>query len=105
MPHLAAQPRLALAVEVEARAGLGGEFLPIPGPCAQEIGHHDVGLANSRAERPAGDRADMVLELADEPGILVQWPELCTRGANSLTRSRYPSPARTTKNSMPMTPT
>ena len=54
------------------------------------------------AERPAGDRADMLLELRDRRSRrCVQCPELCTRGAISLTSTRWPVPVRAPRTSRP----
>jgi hypothetical protein len=53
-----------------------------------EVAHHDAGAgAGRRAERPAGDGADVLLELRGIGASMVQWPELWTRGAISLTSS------------------
>ena len=49
-------------------------------------------VAPGLAERPAADGADVLLELRDEAPSSVQWPELWTRGAISLTRRRCGRP-------------
>jgi hypothetical protein len=46
-----------------AKAAPGVHFL------AQQIDHHRIAVARRVAERPAGDGADMLLELADGAGI------------------------------------
>ena len=67
--HFAARARLGLAVEVDGGAGLGGEGAPFVDIGADQIGHHRIAVARRLAERPAANRPNMVLELADETGI------------------------------------
>ena len=69
MAHLAAGPRLGLAVEVDGSAGLGGKLAPFLDVGADQIGHHRIAVAGGLAERPAANRPDMVLELAREAGV------------------------------------
>src|SRR6185436_5885411 len=69
MAHLAAGARLALAVEVEACSRFGGEAGPGVNVSADKIGHHDISVACGRTEGPAGDGADVVLELRDGAGV------------------------------------
>ena len=94
MAHLAAGPGLALAVEVEAGARLGQDLGPAAGGVAQEVLHHGPGEAG-RGRPAAGRRrrAPAARTGSSAQASIVQWPELCGRGASSLT-SRRPSRAR-----------
>ena len=59
---------LGLAVEVDARRrGIvgGGRGL-----VAEQVQHLRVGMPAAVAERPAADRADVLLELVDQAGVL-----------------------------------
>ena len=83
MAHLAPRAHDALAVEVQLRIRFARDRGPGLGVVADEIGHLGVRKAHRRAERPAGDGADVLFELAGEagvfrpmPGIVDAWGEL-----------------------------
>src|SRR6185437_11242730 len=63
--HLAAGLGLPLAVEVDPGLRLGGVAQPRVRLVAQQVQHLHPGDWRGRAERPAGDGADMLLELVD----------------------------------------
>src|SRR3984893_5993534 len=68
MAHLAARPRVRLAVKMQARAGLTKDFCPGTDIPADQIFHFDVSagfraVAAGGSEGPSGDRAYMLLEL------------------------------------------
>jgi len=64
MAHFPAWTRFRLAVEVKARARLAEDLLPGEYLFADQIPHFDArAMARRRAERPAGDGPDMLLEL------------------------------------------
>src|SRR6185312_8652274 len=67
--HLAAGPRLALAIEVDGGAGQGGELAPFLDIRSNQIGHYRIAMARSLAKRPAANGPDVILELADGTGI------------------------------------
>src|SRR5580704_979548 len=63
MAHLAAGPHRALAVKMHRRSG---NIEPVPvilDLAADEVRHLDPTAADRLAERPAGHRADVLLEL------------------------------------------
>src|SRR5258708_24069176 len=69
MPHLPARPRRPLAVDVERCAG-DGEPLPIAIDIVpDQVGHGDRAMTNRLAERPAGDGADVLLELRNRGAV------------------------------------
>src|SRR2546430_1867411 len=63
MPHLAAGPRLGFSIKMERSHGLRCEACPIVGLIAQQICHDCIAVAIRIAERPAGNGADVLLEL------------------------------------------
>src|SRR4029453_1775415 len=63
MAHLAPRPGFGLAVEVDMRVAAGGGPRPAVGRGADGVLHLDPAEALRRAERPAADGADMLLEL------------------------------------------
>ena len=69
MSHLAARPRRALAVEVHGGAGHRQPSLVVEDVVADQIGHGDRAMADRLAERPAGDGADVLLELRDRGAV------------------------------------
>src|SRR6185295_5951860 len=77
MAHLAARPRRALAVEVNRGAGHRQPLLVAQDIVADQVGHGDLAVTNRLAERPAGNRPYVLLELRDRgtvqrpmPGIM-----------------------------------
>src|SRR5688572_15435862 len=83
MPHLAALPRLALAIEVQAEIAISSERGPGVGIMADEIAHLSITVTRRRPERPAGNGTDMVLELRDGArvhgpmaGVVHAWRDL-----------------------------
>ena len=81
--HLAARPRLALAVEPDARVRLAGERRPARRPRRRAGWSSPPGRA--RAVGPSGQPAMARMCCSNwstsQPSS-VQWPVLCTRGAN-----------------------
>ena len=73
-----------LAVEVQAGVGLGGQRWP---SCvdlvAQQIGHLDPGVGRRRAQRPAGDGADVLFELVAPRSRPGSSGRCCGRAARS----------------------
>src|SRR5271169_3908770 len=63
MAHLAPRPRLQLAVEMQAEVGLGEDVAPFLRVLADQVVHFYPAAAHRRAQRPARDRANMLLEL------------------------------------------
>src|ERR1700722_16467949 len=69
MPHLAPGPGYALAVEVDGGAGnlkpirIAVDLVP------DQVGHGDFAVADGFAERPSGNRADMLFELRDRCAV------------------------------------
>src|SRR5271166_440554 len=63
MAHFAVRPDFELAIEMEAEVGLRKNVAPFLGVLADEIVHLDPAAPRRRPERPAGDRADVLLEL------------------------------------------
>src|SRR5450432_3418323 len=63
MAHLAAGAHFQLAVEMQAKVGLGENIAPFLRVLADQIVHFDPPAPRRRAKRPAGDGADMLLEL------------------------------------------
>jgi hypothetical protein len=51
------------------RAPIRGERLPAACFVTDDVFHHRVAVARRIAERPAGDGANVLLELADEAGL------------------------------------
>ena len=80
--HFAPWPRLGLAV------GMGADTRPEPlgdrgDPVADEVFHLEIGEARGVAQRPAGDGADVLLELVGDThglgpvaGIVDAWGDL-----------------------------
>src|SRR6516225_1241548 len=69
MAHLAARPRLRLAIEVHRSAPFASKRAPFLDVRSDQICHHRIAVALGIAERPAGYGANVVLELADKAGI------------------------------------
>ena len=69
MPHLAAVARLAFAIEVHRRRRFARELRPSVRLRAEQIRHHRIAVPRGIAERPARDRADVLLELADRAAV------------------------------------
>ena len=67
--HFPARPGLVLTVKVKAGSGFRGEPLPGFDIGADEVCHHGIGMACGGAQRLAGHRADVILELADGAGV------------------------------------
>jgi len=63
MAHLAAGPHFQLAIEVQAQVRLGKNIAPFLGVLADQVVHLDAPAPRRRAERPAGNGADMLFEL------------------------------------------
>src|SRR5574337_1643032 len=63
MAHLAVRPELELAVKMQAKVRLGEDVAPVLGVLADEIVHFRPAAPCRRAERPAGDGADVLLAL------------------------------------------
>src|SRR5271154_5663783 len=63
MSHLAARPDLGLAVEVHGRSRNAKPAAIILDLAADQVGHLAPAMADRLAERPAGHRPDMLLEL------------------------------------------
>ena len=70
MAHLAALAGFGLAVEVQAGVGFGRQGVPLVDVVAQQIGHLDPGVGGGRAQRPAGEGADMLFELVADAAVL-----------------------------------
>src|ERR1051326_9462844 len=68
MPHLAAGADLRLAIEMQGSAARR-ERLPIARLLADDVFHHRAGMTRWIAERPTGDGADVLLELAGGAGF------------------------------------
>ena len=96
----------ALAVKMQARAGLRGELRPVLRLRADQVRHHHVGVARRRPERPAGDRADVVLELRDGAGVLRPMAGIVDARRDLVDEEASRSaPSPTTKSSTPSAPT
>jgi len=67
--HLAAGARRALAVQMHRGTGDGEPLLVVQDVVADQVGHGDVAMAHRFAERPTGDRADVLLELRDRSAV------------------------------------
>ena len=67
--HLAAGPRLGLAVEMQLHAGIGEQVAPGRRYRRRQVLHYRVGMAFGGAKGQAADRADELLELAGDAGI------------------------------------
>ena len=64
MAHLAAESRFAFAVVVKVSAWFGGDFRPLQDVVADQIDHFGASRRHRRRpERPARDRANVLLEL------------------------------------------
>src|SRR3984885_9828254 len=61
--HLAARADFELAIEMQAEVRLGEDVAPVLSVLADQIVHFDPAAPHCRAKRPAGDSADMLLEL------------------------------------------
>jgi hypothetical protein len=70
MTHLAPGTRLPLAIEVQNRSRLARQFETARHLLPKEIGHFDIGMADGCRKGPAGDGADMKIELGEVAGIL-----------------------------------
>ncbi len=68
-PILRPGPRRALAVEVDGGAGDGQPSLVVVDIVPDQVGHGDRAVADRLAERPAGDGADVLLELRDRRAV------------------------------------
>ena len=102
MAHLAAGARFRLAVEVKHQVRLGEQRRRAKHVVADQVFHHAVGMAVGVAERQAGDRADMLLELRDGAGGLRPVAGIVDARRDLVDEQR---PSASTKNSTPMTPT
>ena len=103
MPHLAAGPRFALAVEVEVGAGLGDQSRPSARRRRRSdfpSSRRPITSDGSPSGRPQMARTCCSNCEVSAPSI-VQWPLLWTRGAISLTIG----PSAQAKNSTVSTPT
>ena len=79
VPHLAAAPRLGLAVEVELRRGMDEHARPVglarggagsrEPDVAQQVHHHRGLVLPGVAERQAGEHARLLLELRGHAGV------------------------------------
>src|SRR4029079_7548784 len=69
MPHFAARAGLVLAIKMQAGPRLGGELRPGGAVFADEMRHPAIGMRVVCTQRPAGDGADVVLELADGAAV------------------------------------
>ena len=67
MAHFAPWPHEALAVNMQPR--LPRHFNPFLDFVADDVLHNSVGIAFRIAQRPSGDRTDMLFELADGAGF------------------------------------
>ena len=83
MAHLAPRADLELAIEMQGEIGLGEDVAPVLGVLADQIVHFDPAATHRCAERPAGNGADMLLELRglralERPmaGIVDAWRDL-----------------------------
>jgi hypothetical protein len=65
MAHLAARAGLGLAVEMHLHAAFGGERGRAGDVVADQVFHHHIRVPRAVAQRPAGDGADVLLELVD----------------------------------------
>src|SRR5277367_2829805 len=61
--HLAVRADFELAVEMEGEVWLGEDVAPFLGVLADQVVHFGPAAPGRGAERPAGDGADMLLEL------------------------------------------
>ena len=69
MTYLAPRPRCGFPIEMDSSQRLRSEVRPILGLTAQKIDHHRIVVAVRIAERPAGNRTNMLLELRHHAGI------------------------------------
>src|SRR5262249_19965077 len=69
VPHLAARPRRPLAVEVHRGARNRQPARIIVDVVADQIGHGDLAVADGLAQRPPGNRPDMLLALRDRCAV------------------------------------
>src|SRR3954452_25520599 len=69
MPHLAAGPRRALAIEMHGGAGNRQPLLVVVDVVPNQIGHGDLTMAHRLAERPAGNRPDVLLKLRNRGAV------------------------------------
>jgi hypothetical protein len=83
MAHLPSQPRRALAVEVNGRAGHAQPSLIVVDFIPDPIGHCDRAMTDRFAERSAGDGADM------QKRQNCRWPPIA---ASALAVNRKNSP-------------
>src|SRR3546814_2177239 len=67
--HLAARPRLGLAVEMQLVAGVAENLQPVGRLVAQQVLHHRIAEPLGRAQRQACDGAGELLELRGDAGI------------------------------------
>src|SRR3984885_3783214 len=63
MAHLAPRSDLDFAVEMQSEIRLSEDVAPVLSVLTDQIVHFDPATPRCRAERPAGDRADVLLEL------------------------------------------
>jgi len=106
MPHFPARSRWPLAIEVHGRAWNRQPLFVAVDLVPDQVGHGDRAMSDRLAERPSGNGADMLLELRDRRAVQrPNAPELCTRGAISLTRTFGPRSPCTTNISTASTPT
>src|SRR6202051_2907992 len=90
MPHFAARPRRTLAVEVDGRARDGQPLLVAIDIVADQIGHGARPMAHRLAERPAGDGADVLLELRDRRAVERPVPGIVHPRGNLVDQQRRP---------------
>ena len=65
--HFSTRAAFGLAVKVQSAGAREG--LPVVGFCADQIGHHRVGVTGAIAQRPACHGPDVLLELVDHAGL------------------------------------
>src|SRR6516165_4153118 len=63
MAHLAAWADFQLAVEMEVKVGLSEDVAPVLSILPDQVVHFDPAATRWRSQRPAGDGANMLLEL------------------------------------------
>ena len=70
MAHLATGPAFLFPIEMEGRLRLAGKVSPGFNLGAQDIGHFHIEVTLRLGQGPAGNGADVKLELGEEAGIL-----------------------------------
>src|SRR5579863_2985395 len=69
MAHLPARPNVHLSIEVQMLAGFGKDVEPAIRVFADQIAHFDCAEPHCRAERPADDRSNVLLELRRQGAV------------------------------------